>query len=402
MGKKSKKNNNHNYNKKKVVSNNNGQKNSKNNITQNKIVGTQQSKNKQFKNPNNNIEKSKDKINLNQNSNKQNINIKEQVNPNADLSNAIKINGDNDKRNNSFVNNDLKIKNVLETSKELEINDESETNDKLKSNNYSDKSFVLDESKKKDIGTIYDRYQTNLSTKNGHSWKILSLILFFIIIGLVISIVILTKKEESPECKIPDIPDNIQEKPADEGNKKETYLFLGDSIFWQYNTDEFFKDYNIINSGTNGITALETLNVIDENVYEYNPTTIFILLGTNDLYQGYNSEETLDHLKNLINKIHSDRPEIKINVLSILPINKTDDSKISKEANNNKTNEQIIEVNRQLQEYCEEKSFTYINMYDVLLDENGNLKLDYTREGLHITDLGYHQITMELLKYIEK
>lgn len=380
-----KKNNNRNYNKKKVVLNNNKQTNTKNNqnkknqnsknktnYNRNNQNKSNQNKKNQPKN-NNNIEKNKVVVQkkVEQESAKTIINSHEIDNPNSDLTKVI---------NNNIVDNTILENNALE------------------------KKLILDEEKKKDIGKIYDRYQTNLGSSKSYGWKVLSFILFLVIIALSITLIMVIGKPNDSECKAVDNPptdlDNPQDNPSND--KEERYLFLGDSLFWQYNTDEFFKDYNIINSGTNGITALDTLNVIEENVYAHNPTSVFILLGTNDLYHGYNVQETIEHLQNLVNKIHNDKPDIKINILSLLPINKTDNSKISKEANNNKTNEQILEVNNQLQAYCEEKSFTYINVHDILIDENGNLKLDYTREGLHITDLGYHQITMELLKYIKK
>ena len=38
---------------------------------------------------------------------------------------------------------------------------------------------------------------------------------------------------------------------------------------------------------------------------------------------------------------------------------------------------------------------------DKLQDENGQFKLQYTTEGLHITEIGYYHITMELLKYFK-
>ena len=40
-------------------------------------------------------------------------------------------------------------------------------------------------------------------------------------------------------------------------------------------------------------------------------------------------------------------------------------------------------------------------MYDELVDKNGNLKLEYTKEGLHMSDDGYKIITKKLKKYVE-
>ena len=66
-----------------------------------------------------------------------------------------------------------------------------------------------------------------------------------------------------------------------------------------------------------------------------------------------------------------------------------------------RTNGQIININKLLKNYCNKNKITYINMYDLLKDENGNLKLEYTQEGLHMSDEGYEVITSELKKYVK-
>lgn len=381
MGKKHKNSGNRNYSQKKVTTKNDRQTKSKNKNIQGKNFESQKAKNQEFKNAN--IKNTKFNSEVKQISNmetkEKSENIQNQNNPNEDLSQTVKMNINQAKDISPSTNNELETKTDL------------------------DKRLVLDEAKKKDIVKIYDRYQEQLNQKSSSGWKILSLILILIVISLAVCIVIMTNKKDDLECKIEDIPNDSKTQIDNVNtNKKEKYLFLGDSIFYQYKTYDFFKDYDTINTGVNGITALKTLENVEESVYQYNPTTIFILLGTNDLYYDYTPESTFEHLKNLIDKIHTDKPEIKINVLSILPINKTDDPKVSKEANGNKTNDQINEVNEKLRKYCEEENFNYINIHDILLDENGNLNLAYSYEGLHITDLGYHHITMELLKYFKK
>lgn len=286
------------------------------------------------------------------------------------------------------------------------VNNNNQNNSVKTFNSYDlDKKLTLEESKKNDIEKIFETNQKNIIKKKHNVYKLLSIILFLITIFLTVILAIVINKYKNFECEAVDCPIENDKNNQDNNNdnsKEETYLFLGDSIFYLYNTSDYFKDYNTINMGVNGITALETIKRVDESVYQYNPTTIFILLGTNDLYYDYTPIETFDHLKQLIDKIHLDRPEITINVLSILPINKSDDPKVSKEANANKTNEQINEVNASLRKYCEDNDFTYINVHDLMLNSNGELNLPYTNEGLHLTELGYHHITMELLKYMKK
>ncbi len=309
--------------------------------------------------------------------------------------------------NNVEIQKDFKQENVNNGLEEqTQSNQRMETI--LPNNPPSDNKLILEENKKNDIGQIFDinKNKSNYQKTNGSKGLIIFLVIIIIfLIELLLININKINKLKNNECKIDECPiENNNPKDDDKNNetKNETYLFLGDSIFYQYNTGDYFRDYNTINTGVNGITALKTLERLEESVYQYNPTTIFILLGTNDLYYDYTSEETFNHLKQLIDKIHLDKPEITINVLSILPINKSDNPKVSKEANGNKTNEQINQVNENLYKYCEENHLNYINVHDLLLDSNNELNLAYSYEGLHITELGYHHITMELLKYMQK
>ncbi|MCI9434413.1 MAG: hypothetical protein HFI86_03925 [Bacilli bacterium] len=342
----------------------------------------------------------KRKKNNNYNQNNRNYNQKKEISsPKKDIS--LKQN---------FASNDVEIqKNLQQKNPNKNLDEQFKNSEKsaieLSKNTTLDNKLILEENKKNDIEKIFDvnKNKTIAKKTNGSIGLIIFLIL--VIICLIAILLINMNNPKQGDCQIDECPiENNNPKDDDKNNnsKEETYLFLGDSIFYQYNTGDYFRDYNTINTGVNGITALKTLERLEESVYQYNPTTIFILLGTNDLYYDYTPEETFEHLKQLIDKIHLDKPEITINVLSILPINKSDNPKVSKEANGNKTNEQINQVNDNLYKYCEDNKLNYINVHDLLLDSNNELNLAYSYEGLHITELGYHHITMELLKYMHK
>ena len=309
---------------------------------------------------------------------------------------------------NKYNYNKSNNKETLNKEKESSIKENNQNDDIVTFTNYDlDKRLILEQTKKLDIEKIFK--QTKKTPNKINKWKLISLILFFIIIILIIIVTLFgfnkkcdTQVTECEEIKNEEKNNTETKDDKVDDVKREKYVFLGDSIFEQYMTSYFFKGYDTVNSGVSGITALKTLERLDSGLYEYNPTTIFILLGTNDLYFGYTEEETFEHLKNLINKIHEDKPEIVINVLSLLPINLSDDPKINKSVNENRSNEKINKVNEYLKDFCNSKNINYINVHDILLDEKGELDWNYTREGLHITDLGYHPITMELLKYMKK
>ena len=65
---------------------------------------------------------------------------------------------------------------------------------------------------------------------------------------------------------------------------KENIVFLGDSITDWCPFDALYdKDIPIINSGRAGYRTFSILEEMDDLVYKYNPTKVFILIGTNDL-----------------------------------------------------------------------------------------------------------------------
>ena len=66
--------------------------------------------------------------------------------------------------------------------------------------------------------------------------------------------------------------------------KNENIVFLGDSITDWYPFEEMYSnDIPIVNSGIAGYETKDILNRMDDLVYKFNPTKVFILIGTNDI-----------------------------------------------------------------------------------------------------------------------
>lgn len=180
------------------------------------------------------------------------------------------------------------------------------------------------------------------------------------------------------------------------------YIFLGDSITDFYDLDKYYDDLPIVNSGVNGNSTTDILDDMYKRVYRYNPTKVFILIGTNDITKDRSTNQIVNNISKIVKRIKKNRPSAKIYIESIYPISKADDSKIKKDMVKNRTNKQIKEINKKLKEKTKELDVNYINMYDKLIDKNDNLKLEYTTDGLHMSDKGYDVITEEIMKYIDK
>src|SRR5574344_42537 len=215
--------------------------------------------------------------------------------------------------------------------------------------------------------------------------------LFCIIIGLliisVITNIILLYKNNNKIEQVKVITD-------------QNIVFFGDSITYGYNINEFFPNTNVINSGINGNRTSDLISRIDNDVYRYNPSKVIVLIGINDLAAGISQDDITNNIQTIINGIKLNRSYSKIYIESVYPINRNVFDSKGFTFNKDISNDTIKELNAKIESLCIENDVTYINVYDSLTDVDGNLKESYTKEGLHLTDLGYFKVTKVLENYI--
>lgn len=173
----------------------------------------------------------------------------------------------------------------------------------------------------------------------------------------------------------------------------DNFVFLGDSITNGYNLDKYYPEYPTVKSGVNGYKTQDILNNMNNMVYIYNPSKVFLLIGINDIHAGKSKEYIINNIEKIIDNIKENRKNAKIYVESIYPVN----SKIR----NNSKNDFTIEVNKAIKKLCKEKNIVYINIHDLLIDNNGDLKKKYTTDGLHLSEDGYKVVTKEITKYLK-
>ena len=180
---------------------------------------------------------------------------------------------------------------------------------------------------------------------------------------------------------------------------KESIVFLGDSITSRYDLDKYFPNYNVYNSGIAGNMTKDILENMENRIFTYNPTKVFILIGTNDLvYSGLDNDGIKNNIEEIINKIYEKNNNTKIYLESIYPIN----TSLNKEIVEIRTNDNIKDLNNKIEKMCDNNKCTYINMYDDLTDKNGNMKRIYTVDGLHLNKIGYKVLTNKLIKYLDE
>ena len=181
--------------------------------------------------------------------------------------------------------------------------------------------------------------------------------------------------------------------------KNENIVFFGDSITEIYPLEDIYDNYQIINSGISGYKTTDLLEKMDKMLYQYNPTKVILLIGTNDIMKDASEEkqeETVNNIKKIVNEIKKNRPMAKLYVESLYPVNRN----MKKDMVAERTNEAIQNINKNIKSFCNKEKISYINMYDELTDSDGNFDEKYTYDGLHPSTLGFAKITKVLMPYI--
>lgn len=174
-------------------------------------------------------------------------------------------------------------------------------------------------------------------------------------------------------------------------------VFFGDSLTAHYNLDKFYNEKFIINKGISGNKTEDLLDRIEKDVYQYNPSDVIILIGINDIINNINDDDILFNIEAIVSNIRVNRPEARIFVESIYPVN---ENLINKDKEHKVYNKNIKSINKRIKQMCSKNGAVYINVFDSLTDKEGNLKELYTNDGLHINNLGYLRVTFVLQKRI--
>lgn len=191
-------------------------------------------------------------------------------------------------------------------------------------------------------------------------------------------------------------------KPVVKYKIDDNILFFGDSLTARYDLDFYFPKKNVINKGVGGEKTEDLLERIDKDVYEYNPSKIFVQCGINDIINDIDKEDILLNIRTIITGIKVNRSYAKVYMESLYPVNEKKVKDSDNEKHRKLNNKQIKEYNEEIKKICEDNNIIYINVFDEMTDKDGNLKELYTNDGLHLTNLGYLKLTSILKDYIEK
>ncbi|WP_051669203.1 GDSL-type esterase/lipase family protein [Carnobacterium jeotgali] len=170
-------------------------------------------------------------------------------------------------------------------------------------------------------------------------------------------------------------------------------VMVGDSLTQRGEWMELTQNTNIKNRGIDSDSVAGVLNRIS-TIVKGQPKVVYINIGINDLYRGYDIESVLADYKKIINEIKNESPKTGIYIQSLLPVNNTD-------YNHPMNNEDVQSFNAKIEKIANEEDVTYVNIYSQFANENNELYKEYTKDGVHLSGEGFFKLIDEMSQYID-
>ena len=189
-------------------------------------------------------------------------------------------------------------------------------------------------------------------------------------------------------------------------------LFTGSSLMEQFPINELLMtekmDCIIYNRGVGGFTTDDMLENMDVQVFGTEPSKIFINIGTNDISNpSISFEEALTHTitnyEKILVQIKEKLPETQVYMMAYYPVKEDapiPDGPWGETMFKNRNNTNIPIANEAVKKLADKFGYTYIDVNNGLTDANGNLKEEYTIEGVHMYANAYRIILENLKQYL--
>jgi len=154
-------------------------------------------------------------------------------------------------------------------------------------------------------------------------------------------------------------------------------VFLGDSITEWAIWEDWFPDLNTTNRGIGGQSISDIAARLGSAIIE--PKAISLLAGTNDLHGNGPTRDIIKiamQMADLVRSIRLRAPDAPLLLTSVMP-------------RSTLLRERIIELNRNFKLIAKDEGATYIDVWPLLSTDDGAIRPDCSRDGIHLTIAGY-------------
>jgi lysophospholipase L1-like esterase len=172
-------------------------------------------------------------------------------------------------------------------------------------------------------------------------------------------------------------------------------VFLGSSVVEAHNFDYYFPNQDILNRGIGGDYTDGFSNRLDVSVYDVNPSKLFFYCGGNDYAQGRTPQEITDLVENILIDMLQHLDADQIYLVSVYPVNE--------DKANIPHNQSLIDQQNVLYEaLAETYGIHFADVSNVLMNEEGQMKAEFTSDGIHMNGDAYTVLSEAFRPYIEE
>ena len=168
---------------------------------------------------------------------------------------------------------------------------------------------------------------------------------------------------------------------------------LGDSLTAAGRWDEEFPSRAIRNLGLSGDTCAGLWGRLDQ-VVGLDPAQIFLQIGINDFLRGASGGEVADGHLRIWGELRARLAHSRLLVISLLPY-------VEAALPYLPLNLDVAAVNALIAERAGVCELPFIDLFGDFCDEDRQLRLDYTSDGLHLTEAGYKVWAEKIRPFIE-
>ena len=176
-------------------------------------------------------------------------------------------------------------------------------------------------------------------------------------------------------------------------------IWIGDSIVEQAWWESLIKEKDLVNRGIGGDNTYGMLHRLPLYL-ESSPRKIFIFAGINDISANYPVDDIFANFVAMVKMIQEKAPECEIFIQS--PITPNTDVLAYAYIKNKQA--KVQELNTRLEQMCKNMGVTWVDIRPVLHNEKGEIKEEYTKDGIHLYPAAYEAWVdyLKKMKYVRR
>lgn len=199
----------------------------------------------------------------------------------------------------------------------------------------------------------------------------------------------------------------LEPNPEETGNSQQkNIVFFGDSRARAWNFPEGFDDFNFIDRGISGQTTRQVLGRLNRHLKPLSPDVVIVQVGVNDLYRipifPEDKETIISECKSNIKEIVSQSRQVGAVVIltTIFPL-----AEVPLERKIFWSPDIVVTAIKEVNDFIyslENEDVIIFDTADILVNQQGKVREEYSRDFLHLNRAGYKTLNEKLMPILKR